>query len=274
MSEIEVSRDGQVAVVRLNRPDRLNAITPENSAVLHEVFVGLGDDPEVRVIVITGTGRGFCTGAEVGGLAQRAAAIREGNDGAEAAAAAARDPSRQQRDTGFTPRRARVFKPVIVAVNGVCAGAGLHFVADADIAIAAESATFLDPHVSVGQVAALEPILFIRGGVPMNTVLRMVILGREERIDAQRALAAGFISEIVPDDQLMDRSMELARRAAAASPAALQASLRAIWGALELPLSEAYHQGYLAIGEHRSHPDAVEGATAFVQRRAPIWSMT
>jgi enoyl-CoA hydratase/carnithine racemase len=124
----------------------------------------------------------------------------------------------------------------------------------------------------VGQVAALEPILFVKCGVPMNAVLRMVILGRAERLDANRALQLGLVSEVVPDDQLVARAQELGEQAAAASPAAVEASLRAIWGSLDHSLSDAYNLGYHAIGAHRSHPDAIEGAAAFVDRRTPVWS--
>jgi enoyl-CoA hydratase/carnithine racemase len=263
-SEIEVSRKGYVATVRLTAAHRLGALTPENNATLHEVFVDLGNDPEVRAIIITGTGRGFCSGAEVGGLEERAKKVQAGSGPAPA--------TQLGRDTGFTPRRSGVYKPVIAAVNGICAAAGLHFIADADIVIAAESATFLDPHTTVGQVAALEPILFVRGGVPLNAIMRMVILGRGERLDAHTALRLGLVSEVVPDDQLLARAEELGELAAEASPAAVQASIKAIWEAFEYPLSEAYRRGHEAIGAHRSHPDSVEGPKAFAQKRKPEWA--
>src|SRR6185436_7321501 len=86
----------------------------------------------------------------------------------------------------FTARQAQVYKPVITAVNGVCAGAGLHFVADSDVVICSENATFVDTHVNVGQVTALEPIGLARR-VPMGVVLRMVCMGKAERLSAQRA---------------------------------------------------------------------------------------
>lgn len=262
-SDIEVSYQGFVATVRLTATERLNALTPDNNAALNRIFTQLGKDPKVRAILVTGTGRAFCAGAEVGGLAERAKRIQAG---------AAPPPTQQLGvDTGFTPRRAGVFKPVIVAVNGICAAAGLHFIADGDIVIAAESATFLDPHTTVGQVSALEPILFARCGVPLNAIMRMVILGRLERLDAQTALRLGLVSEVVPDDQLLARAEELAEQASAASPAAIQASIRSIWEAFEHPLREAYQRGYEAIGAHRTHPDAVEGAAAFVQKRKPEW---
>src|SRR5919106_1594929 len=167
MDEVVVTLDGHVATVRLNDPDRLNPL-PADSSILRNTFKELSADPEVRAIVVTGTGRGFCSGANVVGLGERAELARTQPSEAPAAG------SELQADTSFTPRRCGVYKPVITAVNGVCAGAGLHFLADADIVIAAESATFLDPHTTIGQVAALEPILFAKSGIPLNAVLRMV----------------------------------------------------------------------------------------------------
>ncbi len=261
MSEVEVSYSKHVATIALNAPKRLNALSAENMASLREVFAEVDSNPEIRAIVISGTGRGFCTGAEAKGLVARVEECPPQGDAAE----------RRGKDTAFTPHRAGVYKPVIVAVNGVCAGAGLHFVADGDIVICAESATFLDPHTSIGQVSSLEPILFAKTGIPMNAILRMVILGRNERIDASAALRLGLVTEVVPDETLMQRALELADMASQASPEATQRSIRVIWESLNYGLEDAYNAGYTAIGAHRAHPDAVEGARAFVEKRAPVW---
>ena len=99
---------------------------------------------------------------------------------------------------------------MIAAVNGVCAGGGLHFVADADIVIAAEEASFIDPHVSVGQVTALEP-LTLRLQMRADALARMALIGRRERLSAQAAMAAGLVSEVLPGDLLMSRARELDR---------------------------------------------------------------
>jgi enoyl-CoA hydratase/carnithine racemase len=152
----------------------------------------------------------------------------------------------------------------------VCAGAGLHFVVDSDIIIASEAASFLDTHVNVGQVSALEPLGLIRK-LPMSIALRMVILGKAERLSAQQALACWMVSEVVPPDQLLPRAMELARTAASVSPASVRASLKIIWESLEMPLSEAYRRGLEALIRHRAHPDSLEGTTAFIEKRPPTW---
>ena len=129
----------------------------------------------------------------------------------------------------------QVWKPVIAAVNGICAGGGLHFVADADIVIASTDATFLDPHVSVGQVTAL------RGDRPRSASRRWRrspawrCVGRHERITAERARQLGILSEVVdPPERLRDGRPELAEMVARNSPAAMAATKRALWGALEI----------------------------------------
>ena len=125
-----------------------------------------------------------------------------------------------------------VWKPVVCAVNGVCAGAGLHFVADADIVIAAANATFLDPHVSVGQVSAIETIGMIRKS-PMEPITRMALMGRHERMTAERARELGILSEVVVPPALRARAQEIGETIAQRSPDELAATKKALWAALE-----------------------------------------
>jgi enoyl-CoA hydratase/carnithine racemase len=252
-----VERHGYVLKLTLNRPDRLNALNRPMQYALEEQYALAASDPGVRVIVITGGGRAFCSGADVGGLKE--------------AAETTNDPSKVIVPK-FTNRMAGIWKPVIVAVNGVCAGAGLHFVADGDIVIASESSSFVDSHVNVGQVTALEPIGLLRK-MSASAVLRMVILGKAERLNAQQALAAGLVSEVLPADQLIDRAMALAEIVAGVSPAAVQGSLKAVWESYEKPLAEAYANGFDILIRHRSHPDAVEGTAAFLEKRQPSWTV-
>jgi len=254
---LRVEREGAVLILTLNRPERLNALFRPMQHALEHQFRTADRDPDIRAIVILGEGRAFCSGADVGGLG-------------EAAAADSSDPA-QVIVPKFTNRQAGIFTPTIVAVNGVCAGAGLHFVADGDIVIAGEEASFVDTHVNVGQVTALEPIGLLRK-TDMGTVLRMALLGKRERLTARQALDARLISEIVPQTALRDRALELANIIATASPQAVRTSLKAIWDSFELPLSKAYEHGFDLLIRHRAHPDASEGPAAFLARREPIWA--
>ena len=254
--ELTIERRDHVAVLTLNAPDRLNALTMPLFECLAATWRELDADPAIRAVVLTGAGPGFCAGAHAGGLA--VAASRSYDE----------QPETYPR---FTARHLGFYKPVITAVNGVCAGAGLHFVADSDLVIAGASARFVDTHVDVGQVTALEPIGLLRR-MSLEHVLRMVVLGRAGAIDAEEAVRIGLASEAVADEALLDRALELADIAAAVSPATVQASLRAIWESFELPLSTAYDRGYELIRAHREHPDAREGVVAFSEKRKPQWA--
>jgi enoyl-CoA hydratase/carnithine racemase len=210
-----------------DRPDRGNAMDAAMMRELEAAWRELDDDPEVRVIVNTGNGPAFQTGLDVGALARDRDALRE--------------QSRRTRDATLklTAWHNQVWKPVIAAVNGVCAGGGLHFVADADIVIAAEGATFLDPHVSIGQVSAFEVIALARRS-PMESITRMALIGRHERITAERARQLGILSQVVPDDELRPAATALAAAVARHDPAVLARTKRALWGALEHGLTDAH----------------------------------
>ncbi|MFJ8025434.1 enoyl-CoA hydratase/isomerase family protein [Streptomyces sp. NPDC096311] len=247
--ELLVERDGHVVVLTINRPERLNAFSRSVRGKLTELWPQLDADPEVRAVVVTAAGdRAFSSGGDVSEL-----------DGPE-------DYPR------YTARQAGVFTPTITAVNGMCASAGLHFVADADIVICSENATFFDTHVHVGQVSALEPIGLARR-VPLGEVLRMVALGKAYRIDARRALELGLVSEVVPGEKLRERAVELGHIIASASPAAVRASLRAVWESLDRGLDDGLKHGYQILQDHLDHPDAAEGPAAFMAKRSPNWSV-
>ena len=182
--------------------------------------------------------------------------------------------SRQTRDftLRFTSWQVGVRKPVIAAVNGICAGGGLHFVADADIVIASSTATFTDPHVSVGQVSAFETIALTRMS-PMEPVLRMAFTGRHERMTAARAHQLGILSEVVdPPERLRDAAAELAGKIARNSPTAMAVTKQALWQALERDLTDACRVGARDLALMWGHPDQEEGPAAFAEKRDPAWT--
>jgi enoyl-CoA hydratase/carnithine racemase len=253
---LKVEESAGVATVLLNRPERLNAMSPLMLRELAEFWQLLEADPVLRVAVVTGAGdRAFCSGADVSTVADRSRNRTS-------------DFSRESR---FTPLQAGISKPTICAVNGVCAGGGLHFVADCDFTISSDRATFLDPHVSVGQVSALEPIVLARR-IPLGAVMRMVLMGRQERLSAQRALELGLVTEVVPHSDLRRRAAELAAAVATGSPAAIAASREAIWASLDRPLHDALMYGWVKLRAHGDHhPDAQEGPRAFAEHRDPRW---
>jgi len=216
-----VERRGAVGWLEFNRPAAGNAMDARMMHELEDAWQALDADPGVRVIVNTGAGRVFQTGVDVAQMSRDLEALRE-------------QSRRTKRfELRFTAWHNGVSKPVVAAVNGVCAGGGLHFVADADVVIAASDAEFLDPHVSVGQASVYETIALAKKS-PMEAVLRMAFTGRYERMPARRAYELGIVSEVVdPPDRLRDAAQELAEKIAERPAAELAAVKTALWDSLE-----------------------------------------
>ena len=168
-----------------------------------------------------------------------------------------------QEDPGelLGPRSNGVWKPVICAIQGMCAGGGQYFVNECDIVLCSEEATFFDPHANGGIVSALEPIGMLHRGVPLGEVLRWALMGTEERISASTALRMGLVSEVVPARELRARAADIAAQIAARDPIAIQGTVRAIWEATEMTPHMAKQNGlaYTHIGnkpaaERREQP--------------------
>ncbi len=256
---LRVERRGPVGWLVFDRPEVGNAMDATMFGELEAAWRELDGDPDVRVIVNTGNGPAFQTGLDVAQLSTDKDALRE--------------QSRRTRDAELrlTAWHNQVWKPVVAAVNGVCAGGGLHFVADADIVIAASDATFVDPHVSLGQVSAYETIGMARKS-PMEPIMRMALAGVHERLDASRARQLGILSQVVdPPERLRDEAQQLGEKIARNSPAAMRVTKQALWGALELGLTDACRTGARALMSMWGHPDQEEGPLAFAEKRDPVW---
>jgi enoyl-CoA hydratase len=216
-----VERKGVVGWLEFNRPAAANAMDARMMHELERAWLDLDADHDVRVIVNTGAGTAFQTGVDVAQMSRDRDALRE-------------QSRRTKRfELRFTAWHNNVTKPVIAAVNGICAGGGLHFVADADVVIASSNAQFLDPHVSVGQASVYETIALAKKS-PMESVLRMAFTGRHERMPARRAYELGIVSEVVdPPERLREAAQELAERIAQQPAEQLAAVKRALWESME-----------------------------------------
>jgi enoyl-CoA hydratase/carnithine racemase len=254
-----IEKRGPVGWLINDRPDQLNAMNSAMRDEFADAWIELDRDPAVRVIVHTGNGRAFQTGVDVSEIAGDGIGFERYRESVE------------NWDLHFTAWQQGVRKPVITAVNGICAGGGFHWVAEADIVIAASDAQFFDPHVSIGQVVAIEAIGLMRK-MPVEAVMRMALVGRHERMSAQRAYELGMISEVVdPPERLREAAQELAEKIARNSPAAMAATKRALWGSLELGLTDACRAGSQDLVSMWGHPDQAEGPAAFAERREPEW---
>ncbi len=251
----------RVATITLNRPERLNAMNQTLKDELRECWRRVRNEPEVWVAIVTGAGEAFSTGADVERLANRG--FRREDRWRELVLI-----------EGIvdlpTPRRQRVYKPVIAAVNGAVVGFALDLVTEADIPIASERAYFTDSHVSIGLVSSHEMVAMARR-VPVAVCLRMALLGKHERMSAQRAYEVGLVTEVVPHEQLMDRARELAALICRNAPLAVWGTKMGILQGLGLPIPQAEEiaAGYLEVNEQSD--DYREGPRAFVEKRKPDW---
>ena len=151
----------------------------------------------------------------------------------------------------------------------VCGG-GLHFIADSDIVVCAENATFFDTHVRLGVIAGLEHVGLARR-MSLEAVMRLALLGGSERMNAEQALNLGLVGEVLPLKELMPRARELAHKIAAHSPTALARSKQAIWQSLDMGLHDGLRNAWELIRNHTQHPDHSEGPRAMVEEREPVW---
>lgn len=254
-----VERHGDVGWLVFDRPEVGNAMDARMLDELELAWRELDADDRVKVIVNTGAGSAFQTGLDVVQLSRDPEALRE------------QSRRTKRAELRLTAWHNGVDTPVIAAVNGTCAGGGLHFVADADVVIASSAASFLDPHVSIGQVTAFEAITLLRK-VPAEAVMRMALLGRYERISAARALELGLVSQVVEPDVLRATAQDVAETIARNSPAALAASKRALWSAFESGLTEACRAAAAELASLHDHPDRAEGLRAAVEGREPRWA--
>jgi enoyl-CoA hydratase/carnithine racemase len=232
-------KNDHVATVTINRPEALNAFTRRMLEEFGFLWRNIAEDDDVHAVVLRAApGRAFSTGVDVKLTREPDQAIMHDN------VWTAEDPGDR-----LGPKANRCWKPVVTAVHGMAAGGAFYWINESDIIIASEDASFFDPHVTYGMTAALEPI-GATYRMPLGDVLRMALLGNDERISAATALRIGLVSEVVPLDRLWERADQLARIIAAKPPAATQGTVRAIWESLDLPRTMALQVGlkYCQVG--------------------------
>jgi enoyl-CoA hydratase/carnithine racemase len=263
-------RDG-VAWVTLNRPDRLNAFNNTMQRELKSLWRGLRRHDDVRCIVLTGAGdRAFCTGID-----------RTEQMGSESVASNDEDAIGAGDQTPFMfndpgdnigPKSCDLWKPVIAAVNGMACGGAFYMLGEVEFIIAADHATFFDPHVTYGMTAAFEP-MHMSGITPFGDIMRMSLLGNYERLSAARALEVGMVSEVVPGVELHERADWAARIIASQPPLAIQGTVRSIWAAREMGPSQALRLGYAYVGLGTNTESLAEGQRTFESGQRIDWRL-
>ena len=234
---VEIDEAAKVAVVTLDRPEAYNAFSPTMQEELKSTWRAFRSDDRVNAIVLTAAGdKSFCVGidrneAEFTNMAGDSRLYGTSNNFMYD------DPGD---DLG--PKSCDLWKPVICAVNGMACGGAFYMLAESDIIIAADHATFFDPHVTYGMAAVYEPMKMLQY-MPLGEVLRMTLLGNHERMSAATAHRIGLVSEVCPADELMERARWVANAIASQPAVGVQASLRSIWAANDLGTKQALLMG-------------------------------
>lgn len=259
---IEVSTDGGITTITINRPERRNALDLEHFGALAKAWIDFRDDEAQRVAILTGAGETFCVGADLRSFVR---------DAQESARAWTKGESDLPENAALVAvlREFDLYKPVIAAVNGLCVAGGMEMLLGTDIRIASEGASF----------GVVEPKrgLFPGGGTTVRLPRQiafpwaMEILLTADTVDAATALRMGILNAIVPPGRLMEEARRWADRIIVNAPLAVQAVKRSALTALRLPLKEAFDQELAIAAEVFMSEDAKEGPRAFAEKRKPSW---
>jgi 2-(1,2-epoxy-1,2-dihydrophenyl)acetyl-CoA isomerase len=253
-----LQRDGAVAVITLNRPERRNALTVELKEALLAAVTEVGADPSVRAVVLTGTGKAFCVGQD---LREHAAALRN-PDGALF-------DTVERHYNPIVTALATMDKPVVAAINGACVGAGLGFALACDLRVGAAGATFATAFAAIGLTADSGLSATLVHSLGAARAAELLLLG--ESFDAEQASQWGLLRAVVPPELLLGTALELAGRLAAGPTAAFAEIKKALAMGAVSPLSEvlaAEGAAQARLGHTKDHAGAVE---AFLAKQRPTF---
>ena len=253
---IDYSRDGPIVTIRLNRPEKLNALDAPACRALAQCWLDFEKDPEARVAILVGTGRAFCAGLD---LSERSRFIKEGQGKTSFFSHGLPDLVLQRHEwdiPGLT-------KPLIAAVNGLATGIGTHLVMACDLRVASDSATFGLAEVNIGRFGAAQGLS--AQGIPLPIAMELAVLG--ETIDAKRAYEVGLVNRLVAPDRVLETALDLARRLALKPPKAVSYNKLAVLRAM-MPhdpvldtMVERFSSELDGTGDHR------EAVSAFLEKR-------
>ncbi|MEY2478185.1 MAG: hypothetical protein QOG87_3500 [Actinomycetota bacterium] len=266
-------KDG-VATVTLNRPEVHNAFNQQMQKELHAIWRALRREDEVRVVVLTGAGeKAFCAGID-----------REETMGGWESA---EDVGKQRGETGYAsatpwhfddpgenigPKTNDLWKPIIAAVNGMACAGAFYLLGEVDVIIAAEHATFFDPHVTFGMTACFESIHLLQK-MPFHEIMRISLAGAHERMSAARAYDIGFVTEVVQGAELAEAAQRFAAIVASAPATAIQGTVRSLWAARELSRAQALDMAKVIVRLGSDPASLFEGQQRFAKQGRVEWRM-
>ena len=264
LETITYSEENAVAWVTLNRPEVYNAFNLKMQAEIAWVWRMLRRNDDVRCVVLTAAGdKAFCTGIDRTETIGASPEIR----GVTATPFMYDDPGQN-----LSPKQNDLWKPVIAAVNGMAAGGAFYLLGEVEFIIAAESATFFDPHVTYGMTAAYEPIHLL-ARMPLGEVMRMMLMGNAERMSAKRAYDMGLVQEVVPDADLLTAARTCAEQIAKWPMLATIGTVRATWTGKEHNLREALRHAYGFVAMGATDESFAEGEALFRSGGRTQWRL-
>lgn len=248
-------KQGRIAIVTLNRPERLNALHPPAHFELHEIWDDFERDPDVWVGILTGSGeKAFSAGNDLKYTAEHGRSLT---------------PHSAESGFGGIVNRTHGVKPIIAAVNGYALGGGFEIALACDVIIAADHARFGLPEVRVGLMAAAGGVHRLVRMMPLKIAMGLMLTGRH--MTAQEAMHWGIVNEVVPLPDLMPTVMRWANDILACAPLSVRASKQAAMLGLDHPLDIALHMNYSETLKMNRSDDTVEGPRAFAEKRPPNW---
>jgi enoyl-CoA hydratase/carnithine racemase len=263
VEEVVFERREQVALVTLNRPEKMNSLTPDMQVRLREIWGEFRDDPGLRVAVITGMGRAFCAGRDL-----RAAG--PGSPEFHRAQQEARDRGEtletRQASNGASPDE--VWKPVIAAINGHCLAAGYALAMSCDIRIASEHASLGMPAAKRGLFSSGQALRTLLSA-PWGWALEMMFTG--EAVDAATAFRLGLVNHVVPPDDLLPAAFRLAEKICACAPLSVAAHKELAYRSLDMVFSDAARLEREFYTRMLETEDVMEGSRAFAEKRPPVF---
>ena len=251
-NSILVEAHDRVGLVRLNRPQAMNALNNELLAELMEALSNFDQDPEIGAIVITGSERAFAAGADIKEMADATAV-----------------EMLQQNRVGQFDRLRLIKKPVIAAVSGWCLGGGCEIAMACDMIIAAESARFGQPEITIGVIPGAGGTQRLTRAVGKAVAMEMILNNRT--LTAEEALRFGLVNRVVPVERYLDEALGLAAEIASRAPVAVRLAKEAILNAFETSLADGLADERRAFYLLFATQDQKEGMAAFIEKRKPDW---
>jgi enoyl-CoA hydratase/carnithine racemase len=250
---LQRTRDGELAILTLNRPEQRNALSLELMNRLIEELAELREDPDVRVVILAAAGPAFCAGHDLGEM------VGLDVDGYRGVFATC---------TRLMSAIHELPQPVIACVHGIATAAGCQLVAACDLAVSSRTAKFATPGVKIGLFCST-PMVEVSRAIGRKRALEMLLTGAP--IDAQTAADWGLINRVVEADELVETTHTLARQIAAASAMTVRVGKRAYYEQVDLDLASAYERCQDVMSRNAAAEDAQEGMTAFLDKRKPVW---